>query len=106
MWGPSVIPGRLISDRARRGTNVQARLRRNAGSYPVSLCGEQDRMGTVGHTELAVKVVYVAAHGALGQSEVDGDLLVPLALGQSAQSLLLHLRKGRRLLRHGRRPAT
>src|SRR5690349_23399597 len=96
MSPPSESGGPPISNAAAVGTNVQAR------SNPAPLGREQDRVSPVGDAELAVDVVDVAAHRALGQPEVGADLLVALALGQPPKRPLLHLREGRWALRHPR----
>jgi hypothetical protein len=46
-------------------------------------------LGAIERAELAVDVVQVAAHGAGGEVELEGDLLVDLALGEAAEDFEL-----------------
>src|ERR1700677_2047947 len=75
--------GPTLRSGAPRGTSP--RERRWPASEPAALGGDQHRLGSINRTELAIDVVQVRAHGARGQRELVGDLLVDLALGEPLQ---------------------
>src|ERR1700722_687712 len=52
---------------------------------PAALVGDQNRLGAIDCSELAVDVVQVSAYGARGKCQLVGDLLVDLAFGQPLQ---------------------
>ena len=51
------------------------------------LDGVPDQLGPVVQVQLAERVLHVVLHGAMGQREAGGDLLVGLAGGDHAQDL-------------------
>src|SRR5579884_4307897 len=98
--GTGPAPDRASSTSARRAyggldetdSTAPDRMARDGRLQPAALGGEQHRLRAIHGAELAVDVVQVGPHGAGGQLQLVGDLLVDLALRQALEDL--HLPRG------------